>query len=481
MSADRPVVLVIDDEPSLRSAVGKALADCDVIEAADLAAGLAAAKDRYPDLVLLDQQLPDGEGIAAVPRFKAIDPDLPVVLLTGHGSGDLASDAFKGGISDYLEKPFKLDRLRVTVKTQLDKLALGRQVARLAGKREGRSQLVARDPASKKVLAMIARVAGVPATTVLIQGESGVGKELVARAIHERSARAEHPFVAINCAALSEHLLEAELFGYEKGAFTGADSKGKAGLFEAADGGTVFLDEVGEMPLPLQTKLLRALQERRYRRVGGLTDVAVDVRVVAATNRDLRSEVAAGRFRQDLYFRLKVVGLQVPALRERRDDILPLAEHLLKKLGPELGRPGIGLAADARAALLAYAWPGNVRELSNAIERAVITADGAEIRAADLVLEDESLVGIAVGTQPAASPVAAPAVPVAAAPAAPAAPALPPGTIVLPPGERNLARIESQVVKAALAEAGGQKSRAAEMLGINRTTLYSKLKDIGAE
>jgi DNA-binding NtrC family response regulator len=285
--------------------------------------------------------------------------------------------------------------------------------------------------------------------------------------------------VAINCAALSEHLLEAELFGYEKGAFTGADSKGKAGLFEAADGGTVFLDEVGEMPLALQTKLLRALQERRYRRVGGLTDVAVDVRVVAATNRDLRAEVAAGRFRQDLYFRLKVVGLQVPALRERREDILPLAEHLLKRLGPELGRPAVALAADARAALLAYAWPGNVRELANAIERAVITADGAEIRAADLVLEDESLVGIAVGTQPASVP-SAPAA-VAPAPAAPAAPALPPGTIVLPPGERNLARIEAQIVKAALAEAGGQKSRAAEMLGINRTTLYSKLKDIGAE
>ena len=323
----------------------------------------------------------------------------------------------------------------------------------------------------KRVMGLVKRVAAVPSTTVLIQGESGVGKELVARAIHERSARSEKQFVAINCAALSENLLEAELFGYEKGAFTGADSKGKAGLFEIADGGTIFLDEVGEMPLQLQTKLLRVLQERRFRRVGGLVDVAVDVRVVAATNRDLRQEVAGGRFRQDLYFRLRVVPIQVPALRDRAEDILPLADHLLKRLAPELGRPELKFSAAARTAMSGYAWPGNVRELANAVERAVITAETSEIVAGDLCMDEQ------VFTPP--TPHAFP-VPTMASAVAPAAevPQLPKGSLVIPAGERNLARIEAMLVRAALDETGGQKSRAAELLGINRTTLYNKLREL---
>jgi DNA-binding NtrC family response regulator len=443
-----------------------------VHQAESCAQALTLAKDAFPDLVLLDNQLPDGSGLDLVAKLKAIDADLPVVLLTGHGSVDLAVDALKRGCTDFLEKPFKIERLRTTVRLLLDKQALGRQVARLSGRGAGRAQLVAHSSPMKRVLALVKRVAAVPSTTVLIQGESGTGKELVARAIHERSARGEGAFVAINCAALSEHLLEAELFGYERGAFTGADSKGKAGLFEAASGGTIFLDEVGEMPLNLQTKLLRALQERRFRRVGGLTDVEVDVRVVAATNRDLRAEVEAGRFRTDLYFRLRVVPVRVPPLRERPDDILPIAEHLLKRLGPELGRNGITLSDAARAAMVAYAWPGNVRELANAIERAVITADADVIAADDLVM-DERLP--TPRTEP--SPAVAGAV---AAPSAPAAPALPPGSIVTPPGERNLAAIEALIVKTAMTESGGQKSRAAEMLGINRTTLYAKLKDAPA-
>jgi transcriptional regulator with PAS, ATPase and Fis domain len=325
----------------------------------------------------------------------------------------------------------------------------------------------------RRVMALVKRVAAVPATTVLIQGESGTGKELVARSIHERSARSGQQFVAINCAALSENLLEAELFGYEKGAFTGADSKGKQGLFEVADGGTVFLDEVGEMPLALQTKLLRALQERRFRRVGGLTDVDVDVRVVAATNRDLRAEVAAGRFRADLYYRLRVVPIVVPPLRERPEDIAPIAEHLLKRLAPELGRPGISLSPAAVAAMRAYAWPGNVREVANAVERAVICAEGDTITSDDLVL-DETLPIVASSTP---TVVAEPTSSLAPVPAAPA-PALPPGTIVIPPSQRNLAQIEALIVKAAMADAGGQKLRAAELLGINRSTLYSKLREV---
>ncbi|GDY13389.1 sigma-54-dependent Fis family transcriptional regulator [Planctomycetota bacterium] len=470
-------LLVVDDEPAIRHAIVRAFAELTVIEADTAEAGLAAVRERYPDLVLVDNRLPDGEGIELIARIRAIDPDLPVVLLTGHGSTDLAVDALKHGAVDYIEKPFKIERLRTTVSHLLDKQKLGRQVARLSGKASGRSHLVAQAPAMKRVLGLIRRVAAVPSTTVLIQGESGSGKELVAKAIHERSARAEQPFIAINCAALSEHLLEAELFGYEKGAFTGADSKGKAGLFEAANGGTMFLDEVGEMPLHLQTKLLRVLQERRFRRVGGLTDIEVDVRVVAATNRDLRAEVVAGRFRQDLYFRLRVVPVPVPPLRERPEDILAIADHLLKRLAPELGRPGLAFSDAARQAMVAYAWPGNVRELANAVERAVIGAEGDAIRPDDLVLDE-----ILLEQRPAPAQVsAAVQAPIAASSAPASAPALPPGTLLIPPGERHLARIEAMVIKAALADAGGQKSKAADLLGINRTTLYNKLKDIGLE
>jgi DNA-binding NtrC family response regulator len=467
-------ILVVDDEPSIRHAISRAFSGITVQEAETGEQALVLVREAYPDLVLLDQKLPDGDGLAFAAKIRAIDPELPIVLLTGHGSVDLAVDALKQGIADFVEKPFKLERLRTTVNLLLEKQKLGRQVARLSGKQSGRQSLVAHGVAMKRVMALVKRVAGVPGTTVLIQGESGVGKELVAKAIHERSSRHEKQFVAINCAALSENLLEAELFGYEKGAFTGADSKGKAGLFEIADGGTIFLDEVGEMPLQLQTKLLRVLQERRFRRVGGLNDVSVDVRVVAATNRDLRQEVAAGRFRQDLYYRLRVVPIQVPALRERSEDILPIADHLLKRLGPELGRPQLQLSKESRTAMAAYAWPGNVRELSNAIERAVITAEGDLIATQDLCM-DEILTPIPVHhnqTAAMASVVPVPSVP------RNDEPVVPKGALIIPAGERNLARVEALLVRAALAETGGQKSRAAELLGINRTTLYNKLREL---
>lgn len=457
-------LLVVDDEAAIRHAIGRAFNDLSVIEAASQQETIERVKDGYPDLILLDQHLEDGDGLPLIPRIRAIDPDVPIVILTGDGSTDLAVEAIKMGANDFLEKPFKIERLRTTVRNLLEKQDLGRQVARLAGKSSGRQSLIAHAPAMKRLLNLIKRVAAVPATTVLIEGESGTGKELIARSIHERSGRSDKGFIAINCAALSENLLEAELFGYEKGAFTGADSKGKAGLFEAADGGTVFLDEVGEMPLALQTKLLRALQERRFRRVGGLTDIEVDVRVVAATNRDLRAEVRKGTFRQDLYFRLRVVPVHVPPLRERPEDVLPIAEHLLKRLRVELNREQVTLGDAARAAMRGYAWPGNVRELANAVERAVITCEGDEIRPDDLCLDEELL--------------QAPKAATADGVAVDAPPALPPGALLIPPGERNLAQIEAMVIRSALAECGGHKSNAADMLGINRTTLYNKLKDL---
>jgi two-component system, NtrC family, response regulator AtoC len=468
-------ILVVDDEPAIRSAVVRAFADLDVRQAETCAQALDMAREAYPDLCILDQRLPDGSGLDLVARLKGIDPDLPVVLLTGHGSVDLAVEALKVGVADFLEKPFPLERLRTTVRNLLEKQALGRQVKRLSGRGDGRTRIIANSSAMKRVLGLVKRVAGVPSTTVLIQGESGVGKELVAKAIHERSARADKQFVAINCAALSEHLLEAELFGYEKGAFTGADSKGKSGLFEIANGGTLFLDEVGEMPIDLQTKLLRALQERRFRRVGGLVDVEFDVRVVAATNRDLRTEVAAGRFRQDLYFRLKVVPILVPPLRERRDDILPLADHLLARLAPELGRPAASLSDSAREAMRTYDWPGNVRELANAVERAVICAEADLLQPEDLSMDEVVVVPMrddqAAGLR-AASIDPGPRI---------ADPGPPPGSIILPPEQRDLATVEALLIRAALAECGGQKSKAAERLGINRTTLYNKLKELGVD
>jgi two-component system, NtrC family, response regulator AtoC len=467
-------ILIVDDEPAIRLAVVRAFADLDVRQAETCAQALELARESYPDLCILDQRLPDGAGLELVAKLKGIDPDLPVVLLTGHGSVDLAVEALKVGVADFLEKPFPLERLRTTVRNLLEKQALGRQVKRLSGKSDGRSRIIANSAAMKRVLALVKRVAGVPSTTVLIQGESGVGKELVAKAIHERSARADKQFVAINCAALSEHLLEAELFGYEKGAFTGADSKGKSGLFEVASGGTLFLDEVGEMPIDLQTKLLRALQERRFRRVGGLVDVDVDVRVVAATNRDLRAEVAAGRFRQDLYFRLKVVPIPVPPLRERRDDILPLADHLLTRLAPELGRPAAAFSEAARVAMRAYDWPGNVRELANAVERAVICAESDAIGPDDLPMDEDVIVPV---RDQAAGLRAAPVDTTSRI----ADPGPPSGSIILPPEQRDLATIEAMLIRATLAECAGQKSKAAERLGINRTTLYNKLKELGVD
>ncbi len=474
-------LLIVDDEPALQSAIARAFEGFQHLVAGTCAEAVALMKEHYPDLVLLDQHLPDGEGLALVPKLRAIDPDIPVVLLTGQGSVDLAVESLKQGVNDFLEKPFKIERLRTTVNLHLERQRLGRQVARMAGKSSARQQFLANSPVMKQLLATVKRVAAVPATTVLIQGESGVGKELVARSIHERSSRSDKQFVAINCAALSEHLLEAELFGYEKGAFTGADSKGKAGLFEVADGGTIFLDEVGEMPLALQTKLLRALQERRFRRVGGLADVEVDVRVVAATNRDLRSEVAAGRFRQDLYFRLRVVPIPVPPLRDRPDDILPLADHLLKRLGAELGRPELRFGASARESMRTYVWPGNVRELANAVERAVINANGNEIVTDDLVMDEPLLSPPRDQAEVLRQQVeqARPAPLESAPPPRPAEPILPKGTLLIPPGERNLARIEEQIIRTVLQETHGQKSKAADLLGINRTTLYNRLKELG--
>ena len=410
-------------------------------------------------LVALEHRVlrPD-EGESLVAAALRLDPDVivhgapapeaspapgraPRIGVVPRGDVRAALALLRSGAVEVLEAPCPPDEWRA---------ALARAAAARPPEGAADHGLVGRSDALRTLREQIERVASAPRTTVLVLGESGVGKERVARAIHARSARAAGPFVAVNCATLSEELVEAELFGYEAGAFTGARSGGHAGLFEAADGGTLLLDEIGELAPALQARLLRVLEERRVRRVGGTRDVEVDVRVIACTNRDLAAEVEAGRFREDLFYRLNVMCIRVPALRERREDIAPLARHFLAEAARELDRPGLRLDAEALAALEGHSWPGNVRELKNAVERAALLAPAGALRAADLV------------------PGAEPPAPTGGAPAA------------LPEGEDlSLRRMEETLIRRALSLTGGNKSESARRLGVHRATLYHKLREYG--
>ncbi|MCW8140336.1 MAG: sigma 54-interacting transcriptional regulator, partial [Planctomycetota bacterium] len=351
-----------------------------------------------------------------------------------------------GGASEFLEKPFTAEQLHELVRGLLQQEEAAARPERRRRPGPG-AFFIGESPALQEAWRLVRLAAQAPTTTVLVTGESGTGKELVARAVHEHSGRAGGPFVAINCAALTDSLLEAELFGYERGAFTGAASVGKKGLFEVAAGGTMFLDEIGEMALPLQAKLLRVLQERTIKRVGGLSELPVDVRIVASTNRDLEVEVAEGRFRKDLYYRLNVLNVVMPPLRDRGADVELLAQHFLKTLSLELGRTLDGFAPEALDLMRAYAWPGNVRELRNVVEHAAIVARGPRIEPCDL--------GLATGR-----------------------PRAPTGLVIELPDLR-LETMERVLIRRALEAASGQKTRAAELLGINRATLYNKLKLYG--
>jgi DNA-binding NtrC family response regulator len=444
-------LLVVDDEPAARSTLALLLRKRGhrVAEADGATAAAKALAEEVFDLVVTDLRMPDGDGLDVLRTAKAHAPGTEVILLTAYAEWKSAKEAIRLGALDYFEKGQDPDELNHRIDKALAGRALRRENENLRAQlreRYGLPGLVAQSPAMQDVLDLVERVAPTDAT-LLIQGESGTGKEVIAKAVHHASARATRPFVAVNCGAVPETLLESELFGYVRGAFTGA-TVNKIGLFEEATGGTLFLDEIAEMPPALQVKLLRVLQSGEVRRLGATQTATIDVRVVAATHGDLAAMISQGTFREDLFYRLNVIQISLPPLRDRREDIPALAEHFLARSAGKLGRE-LRLSAEAVERLLRYPWPGNVRELENAIERAAILARGATVDATDLPPH------VAAGVQLGPSPTL--------------------------PRQITLAEMERIHILQTLERFGRNHSGAAEALGIGRTTLWRKLKEYGIE
>jgi two-component system nitrogen regulation response regulator NtrX len=453
----REAILIVDDEAGVRASLSGVLRDegYEVETAESGEAALLALDRRGFDLVFLDVWLPGMDGLEALSRLRAADAELPVLVISGHGTIETAVRAVHLGARDFLEKPLSIDKVLVMVRNALRQRRLEREVRELRRQAEGRFVMVGDSPAMRALQAEIDRAA--PSNgRVLIFGENGTGKELVARNVHERSLRRGGPFVEVNCAAIPEELIESELFGHAKGAFTGALGP-KPGKFEMADGGTLFLDEIGDMALKTQAKVLRALQEQRVEPVGGTAGVSVDVRVIAATNKNLEEEIRRGAFREDLFFRLNVIPLRVPPLRERREDVPRLARHFLAQVSAEYGRRPREVDPEVLDALAAQPWPGNVRELRNTIERLVIMAPGERLRLVDLPAEWGG------------------ARPDAAAPAA-SEPALPPAFPSLAAAREDF---ERRYIRARYLECRGNMSRTAEALKVERSNLYRKMKGYG--
>jgi two-component system NtrC family response regulator len=442
-------VLVVDDESAQRELVGGFLRKhgFEVSEASDGVAALERFRKEPFDLILADQKMPGLSGLELLAGARAVSPEVAVIVMTAYGTIETAVAAIKSGAADYLTKPLNLDELlhRIgQVRERQRLLRENRELREALQERHRVAGIIGESGRMQEVLSLVRRVAESDAT-VLIQGESGTGKELIAKAIHYASPRAGAPLVSVNCAALPETLLESELFGHEKGAFTGAVSARK-GRFELADGGSLFLDEIGDLPLHLQVKLLRVLQEREFERVGSSRPIAIDVRLLAATHRDLEALVRAGRFRDDLYYRVNVVTISLPPLRERREDIPPLLDRFVEKFARQNGKQISGVTREAREALLRYDYPGNVRELENLVERAVVLTRDEVIGLEDLPLsvkETERVVSDG-----------------------PSLPAVVEG-------------LERRMIREALARADGVQTRAAEMLGISERVLRYKLKKYG--
>jgi DNA-binding NtrC family response regulator len=448
-AANKGRVLVVDDESSARSGLEKLLRQegFAVSTARDGLEALDVASLSPPDVVVTDLKMPNMDGVALLVKLREQYPDLPVVVVTAFGDVASAVGAMRAGAEDYLTKPVDFDALTLAIERAIERRDirveaqnLRRQLREREG--EGLEGLIGASPAMQKVYRLSRQVAGAKAT-VLVTGESGTGKGELARAIHQKGPRAKAPFVALHCAALAETLLESELFGHERGAFTGAEKR-RIGRFEQANGGTLFLDEIGEIPPATQVKLLRVLQERAFERVGGNETIAVDVRLIAATNRDLAADVQEGRFREDLYYRLNVVHIDMPPLRVRDTDVLVLANHFLHKFAVDNRKQIDGFSDQARAKVVAHRWPGNVRELENAIERAVVLCEGNQI-------EEEHL-------------------PIDVAPAAK-------GTVRIPGA--TMAQIERFAILSTLEATNGSTARAAEMLEISVRTVQYRLHEYG--
>ena len=455
-----------------------------VLEAHDEAGAVQHLRQSRPAVVLTDLKLPAGDGFGVLRAAKELDPELQVIVMTAYASIQDAVTAMKEGAMDFLAKPVDPDHLILMVEraiAQRRMLSENMLLKEELAERRGAPRVIGEDPQLRQVSQQLHRAAATVAT-VLLQGESGTGKELFARALHVLSPRADGPFVAINCAAIPETLLETELFGYEKGAFTGAGAR-KPGRFEMAHRGTLFLDEIGELSLALQAKILRALEEKRFERVGGTASLHVDTRVVAATNRNLKAGVAAHQFREDLYFRLSVFPITIPPLRERTGDIAILARHFVERFCRDLSKPTLKLSPAAIDEMSAYAWPGNVRELQNCIERAVILSDGDTIHPRHLHLSFAPPRAGARGADPSSAERSGR---VEARESAPGAPADPWTQIDLSGsmGEalrRVTAAVERRKVEQAMREAGGNKERAAEALQISYKALLQKLREYGVE
>jgi DNA-binding NtrC family response regulator len=468
-------ILIVDDEKLVRWALTQKCTEYGYqsVEAESGEEALRSLQGESVDAVLLDVHLPDMSGLEVLEKLKQAGETRSIIMMTADPQLDDVKAALRMGAYDFVSKPINFEELGVTLQNALEAGALRTEVESLRGevrRRAGYHEVVGVSRKITELMKFVYKVAASEAGTILIQGESGTGKDLVAKAIHYRSSRSERPFVAINCSAIPETLIEAELFGHEKGAFTDAKAM-KKGLFEMADGGTLFLDEIGELSPLLQAKLLRVLEDQMVRRVGGVRDIQVDVRVIAASNRDLEKEVREGRFRQDLYYRLAIIAIYLPALRERKEDIVPLVEFFLAHYNKKFRKNVQGPNEETRRLLLNYDWPGNVRELKNALERAMILEEGNQLRAEDLPFSVASGRG---GTTGAETKMGAPIQEAQPAPGKRRLPAL-----SIPEGGTSLEDVEHALVELALQQSHGNQIKAAKLLNISRDALRYKMKKFG--
>ncbi|MFB3923030.1 MAG: sigma-54-dependent transcriptional regulator [Terriglobia bacterium] len=481
-------VLIVDDEKLIRWSVRRQLEEWGYValEAESGTGGLAQIRSEVPDLILLDVRLPDLSGIEVLREIKQNNLSIPVIMITADPQLDDIKTAIKLGALDFVKKPLDFDEFQITIANAIDRSHLRSERDSLreeVKKRSGYHEVVGKSPRMVELMNFVRKVAASEASTVLIQGESGTGKDLIANSIHYDSVRAEKPFVAINCSAIPENLMEAELFGHERGAFTDAKAQ-KKGLFEIADGGTLFLDEIGEMSTYLQAKLLRVLEDQTIRRIGGVKDIAVDVRVIAASNRDLEQGVRDGTFRQDLFYRLSIIPIFIPPLRNRKEDILPLVEFFIDRYNFRFRKNIRGITQDARDLLVQYDWPGNVRELKNAIERAMILEEADYIRPTYLPIQ---VTGQAPGyetTIPSTVPDNAEVVASGVVNTTLASwRLLSNGKMIpvleLPKEGTSLEEVERELVGLALKQTAGNQTHAAKLLDISRDALRYKMKKFG--